>query len=252
MRGAAAAVHTVITSPHLDDAALSASAELGKGGATVVTVFAGLPPVDRPATWWDRLTGATGGSRARQLERLAEDSEALRLLGAKSVHLDQLEELHRDGPPELDAIAAQLADHYAGADGIWLPAGIGGHQDHVLTRDAGLRAAAATGHREVVLYADFPYVISYGWPAAVSGTAEPLLDADFWLADQIEATGLDPAALTPMAVTLDAAQRVLKARVAAAYRTQAPALGIGPRALAADPSKFDHELAWRTAVPTAA
>ncbi|MEY9932648.1 LmbE family N-acetylglucosaminyl deacetylase [Catenulispora sp. GP43] len=242
-------VPAVLTSPHLDDAALSACAEIAKGGALVVTVFTAVPPPDWPPTWWDRLTGESADSRARQLARRAEDAEAMRLLGARNTYLDQPEQLHRDGDPDREAIVKALASCYADADEVWLPAGIGAHPDHIIARDAGLEAAALAGHTEVVLYADFPYVILYGWPASVRGTGDRLIDADFWLTDQLQSTGLDPAALEPRALRLSPAQRVLKRQIIEAYQTQAPALGLGGPALAADPTKLDYELSWRMAVP---
>src|SRR5258708_11125841 len=90
----------VAVSPHLDDAALSASAALGEGDATIVTVFTALPAPDRPASWWDRLTSATS-SLERQRERLAEDAEAARLLTPRALHLDEPDALHRAGDPDL-------------------------------------------------------------------------------------------------------------------------------------------------------
>lgn len=232
-------------SAHLDDAALSASAALGRGGATVVTVFTALPPPGRPAGWWDRLTGAAS-SAVRQRERQAEDAAAMRLLGARGVHLGVPEEQYRDGEPDLDSAITQLATVLSAAQEVWLPAAIGGHRDHRYARDAALRAAAAAGHSRVVLYADFPYVITYGWPDWVSGEpAAACLDAAFWLADQLAAAGLDAGRLEPVVTRLTGAQRAAKARIIAAYRTQAAALRLAPADLAAIPSKLDFELAWR-------
>jgi LmbE family N-acetylglucosaminyl deacetylase len=235
----------VAVSPHLDDAAISASAALSVGGATIVTVFTALPAPDRPATWWDRLTGATS-SVERQRERLAEDAEAMRLLSARGVHLDEAEALYRDGDPDLGRAVERLTAVFAGADQVWLPSAIGGHRDHAFARNAGLRAAAAAGHAEVILYADFPYVIAYGWPAWVSGLpAGAYLDAAFWLTDQITSSRLNPESLTPVVTRLSPEQRVRKAAVIAAYRSQAAALGLSPQDLEADPAKLDFELAWR-------
>ena len=132
-------------SPHLDDAALSASVALGRGGATVITVFTALPPADSPVSWWDRLTGATS-SVQRQRERLAEDAAALRLLSARGVHLDEPEALYRDSDPDLDRAVERMTGLLAQADEVWLPSAIGGHRDHMLARQAGLRAAVAAGH----------------------------------------------------------------------------------------------------------
>jgi len=238
-------VRTVAVSPHLDDAALSASASIGAATATVVTVFAALPAFDIPASWWDRLTNATS-SRERQQQRLAEDQAAMQLLSARGVYLDQPEALYRNGDPDLDGIAGQLTGLFQTADAVWLPSAIGGHRDHVFARDAGMRAAAAAGHAEVVLYADFPYVISYGWPAWVTRQpADPYLDAAFWLADQLEAAGLDPASLTATVTTLSPQQRAAKADIIAAYCTQATALGLAAADLARDPAKLNYELSWR-------
>jgi LmbE family N-acetylglucosaminyl deacetylase len=230
-------------SPHLDDAALSASSALV--GATIVTVFTALPPPHLAASWWDRLTGATS-SLDRQRERLAEDAAVMRLLSARGIHLDEPEDQYRDGDPDLAGAVDQLTGLLAAADEVWLPSAIGGHRDHAFARDAGLRAAAAAGHSHVVLYADFPYVLAYGWPAWVSGKpAGPCLDAAFWLAEQIVSAGLDPHQLEPAVTRLTAAQRAVKSAIIAAYRTQAPALRLAPADLAADPSKLDFELCWR-------
>lgn len=239
-------------SPHLDDAALSASVRIAAGDVTVVTVFTGLPPADLPTTWWDRLTGATN-SRRRQIERLAEDVAAMGELTARSLHLDELEALYRDNsPPDLDRAVKRMTGEFAECEEVWLPSAIGGHRDHLAARDAALRAALAAGHREVILYADFPYVIAYGWPSWVTGKpASPFLDAGFWLSDQLEAAGLDPKALAPAVTRLSPAQRIVKLGVIAAYRSQAAALGLGQDDLARDPGKLDYELSWRMTLPGA-
>jgi LmbE family N-acetylglucosaminyl deacetylase len=238
-------VQIAAVSAHLDDAALSASASLAGRGATVLTVFDGLPAADMPASSWDRMTGAEN-SLDRQRERLAEDARAMTLLGASGRHLGELEAAYRTGPPDLTRAVEQLTGAFGQAGQVWLPAAIGGHRDHLLARDAGLLAAVAAGHAEVVLYADFPYVIAYGWPSWVSGKpASPYLDAGSWLAGQLESAGLNPQLLTPSVIRLSGAQRALKAAVIAAYRTQAPALGLTRQDLAGHPAKLDFELYWR-------
>lgn len=238
----------IAVSPHLDDAALSASAALAGRDATVVTVFTAVPGAGRPVSWWDQLTGATS-SRQRQRERLEEDGAAMALLGARGVHLDEPEALYRDGDPDLDRAAARLTELLAGAAEVWLPSAIGGHRDHLFARNAGLRAAAAAGHDQVLLYADFPYVIAYGWPAWVSGRPDGgYVDAGFWLTDQLASAGLTEASLTPVVTRLSEEQQALKARVIAAYRSQAPALRLAPADLAADPAKLEFELAWQVSL----
>ncbi|MGN6793156.1 MAG: hypothetical protein ACTHJW_12300 [Streptosporangiaceae bacterium] len=242
----------VAVSPHLDDAALSASAALSGGSATIATVFTALPPAGWPASWWDRLTGATS-SALRQRERLAEDTAVMGLLSAQAVHLDEPEAQYREGDPDLGSAVERLTDLLSGAGEVWLPSAIGGHRDHAFARDAGMRAAIAAGHREVNLYADFPYVIAYGWPDWVTGLpAGTYLDAAFWLAGELADTGLNAECLTPVVTRLSAAQRELKTAVIAAYQTQAAALKLTPEDLAAEPGKLDYELAWRMPLNAAA
>ncbi|HEX9033682.1 MAG TPA: PIG-L family deacetylase [Streptosporangiaceae bacterium] len=232
-------------SPHLDDAAMSASVRLAAAGATVLTVFTALPPAGLEASWWDRLTGATS-SAARQRERIEEDHAAMQLLGTRAVHLGAPDAQYRAGAPDLDHAVERMTREFADCDQVWLPSAIGGHRDHRAARDAGLRAAVAAGHAEVVLYADFPYVVAFGWPSWVTGEpADPYVDASFWLDDQIRAVGLDVGALTPEVIRLNAEQRQRKAAVIAAYRTQAPVLRLSPADLAREPGKLDYELAWR-------
>ncbi len=241
----------VAVSPHLDDAALSASVRLHEAQSTVLTVFAGMPSADFTVSLWDRVTGAVR-SADRQIERLAEDAKVMSLLSARGCYLDEREAQYRpsggDGPvdPDRDGLAAKLADYFTDADEIWLPAAIGRHVDHIIARDAGLRAAATAGYSEVVLFADFPYVISYGWPAWITGAqADPYLDAEHWLSHELIAAGLDGNVRTAEVVELDPAQRTRKAEIIAAYRSQASALGLQPEVLAAEPVKLGYELSWR-------
>ena len=249
--GEGSAMRIAIVSPHLDDAALSASAEIARGDVTVLTVFTAAPPADWPTSIWDRLTGASN-SRQRQLERYDEDADAMRLLGADSIYLDELEDQYRDAEPDPDALeesVEQMARTFAAAEEVWIPSAIGGHVDHRIARDAALRAAARAGREEVVLYADFPYVITYDWPyAAVGRETDPYLDTDDWLLCELVDSGLDPASLSLTITKLDDEQRARKSSVIAAYRSQAPALRLSRRDLAAFPSRLDFELCWRMPV----
>jgi hypothetical protein len=240
----------VAVSPHLDDAALSASVRLHDVGATVLTVFSGMPASGLTVSLWDRVTGASS-SAERQAERLAEDAVVMSLLSARGRYLDEREMQYRraEPAPDVDQLARRIAEHLIGADEVWLPAAIGRHPDHVLARDAGLRAAKATSHSDVVLYADFPYVITYGWPSWVSGQpADPYLDSEAWLAEQFAAADLDAPVRSAEVIKLNPAQRSLKAEIIATYRTQASALDLTPAALARDPAKLDFELCWRLTV----
>lgn len=237
----------VAVSPHLDDAALSASVRLRGVGATVLTVFAGMPASGFTVSLWDRVTGASS-SEERQAERLAEDAAVMSLLSARGSYLDEREMQYRqaESAPDVDRLADRIAEHLTSADEVWLPAAIGRNPDHVLARDAGLRAAAATGHGDVVLYADFPYVITYGWPSWVSGQpADPYLNSEIWLAEQLAGAGLDAPVRSAEVIKLNSAQRATKAEIIATYRTQASVLGLTAAALARDPAKLDFELCWR-------
>jgi LmbE family N-acetylglucosaminyl deacetylase len=214
----------VAISAHLDDAALSASASLAGVDATVLTVFAGMPPAEIGLASWDAHTGATN-SADRQTERLAEDAEAMRILSARGRYLDELDSQYRPPGqvPDLERVAQSIAGYFGGVGGeeteAWIPAALGGHPDHALARDAALRAAVIAGLPGVVLYADYPYVLSCGLPS--------------WPAGHLAE------------VSLTAGQRETKTRIIRAYRSQSHALDLSDADLAANPSKLDAEYFWR-------
>jgi LmbE family N-acetylglucosaminyl deacetylase len=89
-----------VVSPHLDDAVLSCAGLIaGAPGTTVLTVFAGFPPVRDPATpaeflpgttFWDQASGFAGGDDVVGLRR-AEDRAALAHLGGVPQWLDFLD-----------------------------------------------------------------------------------------------------------------------------------------------------------------
>ncbi len=240
----------VAISPHLDDAALSASASLSGAAATVLTVFAGMPPPGFEVSLWDRLTGAAS-SAVRQAERLDEDAEVMRLLGTRGCYLEEREAQFRarGADPDTGRLAERIAGYLTSADEVWVPVAIGKHRDHIIVRDAGLRAARLAGHRAVVLYADFPYVISYGWPAWITGRpGDRYLESEPWLAHELAAAGLATPVRTAEVIRLSPDQRELKTKIIKAYRSQASALNLRQEDLAAQPSKLDYELFWRTSL----
>jgi len=242
--------HALVVSPHLDDAVLSASHRLRPGAATVVTVFAGTPATSVGLTAWDAFTGATD-SAARMLERYGEDDEAMRRLGGvPAVRLDYLDSQYRETPhADADAIATTLAemiDGDADIDAVWLPAGIGGHPDHVATRIASLRAVADFEHLVVYLYADFPYVATFGWPSwAVDGTIEPYLNGAAFLDAEMRAQGLTELALQREIIHADDVGVKRKRHAIEAYRSQLPGLKLHRATLDADPDLLRVEVAWR-------
>jgi LmbE family N-acetylglucosaminyl deacetylase len=228
---------TTILAPHLDDAVLSCWSVLESDAeATVVNVFAGLPPAGAAGAW-DRETGASD-STARMRERLREDVEALALAGRVPVSLGFREEQYRDGPPPepaelLDAVAPLV-------DGVvYAPAGIGAHADHLLVRSllGPLRERGAA----VGLYAELPYCARRGWPEWVSGEpAGPEAGAD-WDAHLGGAEAELGLRACPVRLDADAQRR--KLRALEAYRTQLAALNAGSWRLT-DPSVLPFELLW--------
>ncbi|WP_067460278.1 PIG-L deacetylase family protein [Actinomadura macra] len=245
---------TVVFSPHLDDAAFSASVPLTQPGTQVVTVFAGSPPKSITLTHYDRITGARS-SHERYRERIAEDDRAMDVFGCAQVRCDELDDQYRDGPIDQERLFDRLEPFLKTAGEIWIPAAIGNHPDHVTVRDTlldGLErrrsaAGAPTGSgADLRLYADLPYSIKYGWPSWVTGAEpRPYLDIDYWLADQMTRNGLDPARLTREVRRLSADARARKDRAVREYRTQLPGLGLDP----AHTSRWDefvgYEVFWR-------
>src|SRR5260221_250807 len=117
---------------------------------TVVTLFAGWPDAGAELAPWDEACGAR--SPAEQIRRRRrEDEAALRACRVRVVHCEFLDADYRSGPAPRRALIDRIAALAEETDEVWLPAGIGGHPDHVLAAEAAL--AATIGHRRV-LYAD--------------------------------------------------------------------------------------------------
>jgi len=177
----------LILSPHLDDAALScggwmAAAAAAGGQVTVFNLFCApykgpLSPAARElhASWGDPvdISGL----------RLAEDRQALGMLGAQGMYGDARDLIYRQ-----DAQGAWLYAHMADLQGrrhpaddalvrhyfeiitrqfnkdaveVYAPLGIGGHIDHLLAFDigAGLQQAGYA----VWFYEDLPYALREDW-----------------------------------------------------------------------------------------
>jgi len=169
----------VVLSPHLDDAVLSCWSVLtSSSDLIVVNVFTGGP---RPGyvTAWDRFTGASD-SLVRRDERLREDEEALAMAGCSSVNLGFPDQQYRRRSPSTAALVSGLADHLPRVSRVYAPAGIGGHVDHLLTRE--MAKAISRESVPVELYAELPYALTSGWPAWVTGDRpDPfrVVDADW-------------------------------------------------------------------------
>jgi len=233
----------VVVSPHLDDAVLSCGGLLAGSPGHVVTVFCGVPPEGLAAPMWDQLTGARDPA-ARMCDRLAEDDAALAALGATTDRLGLLDEQYRSEPVTVDAVAAALGPALSGVTVLHVPSAVGGHPDHVLTRDASL--ASAPPSAEVWLYADLPYSLAFGWPAWVDGREpDPLLDPTPWLADELAAAGVDVDARSAVVRALSDGEAARKRAAVSAYASQLPALDALCGARLTDPVASRFELAWR-------
>lgn len=157
----------VVVSPHLDDAVLSAWLVLARNPrARVVSCFAGTPPSSVSGAW-DTATKFASAEQAVAARR-REDISALALTGSEAVHLDLLDEQYRNGRNSPSRqVTDLLRTHLAGAEEVWLPAGLGNHTDHLLARDAALAATAQT-NQAIRLYADLPYAGQPAWPMDVT------------------------------------------------------------------------------------
>jgi LmbE family N-acetylglucosaminyl deacetylase len=174
-------------SPHLDDAVISAGARLGTLAAagvhvTVVTIFAGVlaAPFSAAARELHRQWGLSDDEAT--VARRDEDLRATACLGLQHAHEDFLDAVYRrrpDGswlvgagePPWFDQgapdedLAACLTDAVRAAIEAIAPplvltcAAIGNHVDHVLTRDAVIRAISGTDI-SLELWEDLPYGLS--------------------------------------------------------------------------------------------
>ncbi|HEX8080322.1 MAG TPA: PIG-L family deacetylase [Jatrophihabitans sp.] len=206
----------VVLSPHLDDAVLSCFAVLSRQGTatTVVTVFAGVPGPGTVGRW----DASQGVSRSDEYlaERAADDLDVMAGLGVRAVHLPLLDEQYRTSRLTTRSLARRLEQHVEGAD-VHAPAGFGQHPDHVLVRDAALRAF--TGMASLRLYADLPYAADQGWPLECrdGSCGRDLPETLPGIASRPRVTGCEHEALT--AETASA-----KLRCLARYRSQFPLL----------------------------
>lgn len=168
-------------SPHLDDAVLSVGATLARMATdrlvTVATVFAGDPQAPlSPVARRHHLRCGLG--RDAVAVRRDEDRHAMARLGVVPHHGELPDAVYRRRPdgrwvcnadedmfaappldPDLDAAVLALVVEAIDAVGAGLllgPADIGSHVDHVITREAVLRAAAARA-LPVLLWQDQPY-----------------------------------------------------------------------------------------------
>lgn len=232
----------VVVSPHLDDAVLSAWSVLKREGPVqVVNVFSGIPRRGL-VTRYDRLVGAKE-SAALFEERVEEDREALALAGRAPCGLGFLERQYRDGPVDRAAVATAIESVIPACSELVLPAGIGGHEDHVAVRDVGFELAC--GAVPITLYAELPYAIHKGWPHWVTGDdpdphLDPGSDWDFYL----QTAPCPGEALRASARTLTDTEADEKLTALKTYRTQFSSLNSGAIDRFGNPAIRRYEVFW--------
>ena len=161
--------------------------------------------------------------------------------GVRVVHLPFVDAPYRTAGVPRAAVAAALADLIREADEVWLPAGIGGHPDHLLVAEIG---QLISGGRRRCLYADLPYAAAApGWPVLLAA-ARRESHADESLRAQLDASPVLPGLVVPVLSDLSPAEQADKASAVFSYRSQlAPLIGAFGRWFE-DPSSIPFELAW--------
>jgi LmbE family N-acetylglucosaminyl deacetylase len=150
----------IVVSPHLGDAVFGCGALLGAepagSGATVLTVFAGLPPDPALRTPWDARSGFASGGEAMAARR-QEDCRALALLAATPLWLDFVDAQYGPSPPiekVADALGSVLDS--LDADTVLFPLGL--HDgDHELAHEACVLALRRRPRIEALAYEDAGY-----------------------------------------------------------------------------------------------
>jgi LmbE family N-acetylglucosaminyl deacetylase len=145
-------------SPHLDDAVLSVGATisaLSRRGAqvTIVTVFAGDPQAETPASYWDATRGEPTQGAAVRLRR-REDERAVAELGASAVALPWPDSGYA-GRRDPEAIWQQLHPLLGDADLTLLPGWPLSHADHRYTTMLVMERLDRTS--PIAFYAEQPY-----------------------------------------------------------------------------------------------
>lgn len=237
----------LLLSPHLDDAVLSTWLVLNDvREVAVVNVFAGVPD-DGPPPRWDLLAGAAS-RRTHMQARLDEDRAALALARRSAVYLTFLDRHYRSDPPDPEEVAGAIGAATPAGSLLYAPAGIGGHEDHVLVRDVAVGLSRGSGI-PLRLYADLPYAVRFGWPAWVSSADAPRDQAaDLDWEHFLSSVPVARSALSPHVRRLDGAQMRAKLAAMRRYHTQFTLLNQGPIGVLEHPLVLPWEVAWSVAV----
>ena len=233
----------LVLSPHLDDAVLSCwSALVAPGELLVANLFSGRPAAGVLGPY-DRIAGASESAMLIEAREL-EDRAALSLAGRTPTNLGFLETQYRRHAPAVDELLAALVRACPAARVAVAPAAIGLHPDHLLARRLGL--ALRDAGVPLVLYADLPYCVSYGWPEWVTGQPrDPNLVVDASWATAFEPIVARGIALEREVHVLDPAQRSAKLAALRRYTTQYATLTRGPLDVLANPAVLGFEVSWR-------
>lgn len=276
---------TVVCSPHFDDAVLNCWSVLDRDGScAVVNVFTGAPSF---TSWGDRRNGASSSAAQMQQRALEDrealavagktainlgllevqyrvrnnpflHTGPLQLLSAALKQMPLLRSavvrlpfvrpmLYATPAPEAEQIAETIVQAVPGASIFCVPAGIGGHRDHLLVRQAG--AVLASRGLTVRLYADLPYAVIHGWPMWISTPeGERATDRASALWER-HLQALRPQVAEPVkeaqVVPLTPEERARKAHAVRRYTTQVATIGSEfARGGLDDDSAFSHEVYW--------
>jgi hypothetical protein len=231
----------LLLSPHWDDAVLDCWSLLTSNRELhVVNLFAGIPPPGR-LNEWEALIGARD-SAERARGRIDEDALALARAGRKPLNLPLLDARTRPTPFALglDDLDRALTTEIHSTSRVYVPAGIGGHTDHVLTRLYG-RMLSRAGI-PVTLYAELPYCIFHGWPSWVDGREpEPNRDVDAYWLTFLRGVPEMPALRSAEVEHLDGPTAGAKL---AAMRCYEISLNFAVRQMLADPAFHAFEVHW--------
>jgi len=187
----------IILSPHYDDAALSCGGMIAQRAAAgelvvVATIFGGQPDPARLSAFAQSIHARPGAMDDLLAQRVAEERQALAILGAQGRPGSYLDCIYRqeqgsgrwlyDREEALfgavdaadEALIAELAAVFAAlappADQcvIYAPLAVGCHVDHQVVQRAALQLLEA-GY-DLLFYEDYPYVVrdSAGLPAALN------------------------------------------------------------------------------------
>jgi LmbE family N-acetylglucosaminyl deacetylase len=163
---------TLLVSPHLDDAVLSAGQYMADcQDCDVVTVFAGMPKDITRLTPYDEGCGFRNTKDAID-SRKFEDSSALELLDATPIHLGFTDQQYGEQFDFAEVVRALDRVYRLGEyDRVFAPLG-GAHPDHIVVSHAVLQLWHKYGF-ELYLWEDLPARIL--WPEKI---AERLANLD--------------------------------------------------------------------------